>query len=82
MHDVQVGDMLAQVLESETSRLESMQLQNNKLGEAGCLALVNAALAQAKPCSLNLTNNGLAFSGTRRLRAMLRKTSPPAAIHL
>ncbi len=74
--------MLARVLESETSRLESVQLQNNKLGETGCLALVNAALTMSPPCSLNLMNNGLAFSGTRKLRALLRKTPAPAAIQL
>lgn len=74
--------MLAEVIKSKDTRLESILLQNNQLGEAGCLALVNAATAQERPCSLNLSNNGLPLASTRRLRTTLRRSPSAAAIQL
>ena len=74
--------MLAEVVRSRETRLESVLLQNNQFGEAGCLALVNAAMARERPCSLNLTNNGLPLASTRRLRTTLRKSPGVAAIQL
>ncbi|KAK9836918.1 hypothetical protein WJX74_011052 [Apatococcus lobatus] len=78
----EVGSILAEVVRSTEGRLESILLQNNQLGETGCLALVTAAMTRERPCTLNLANNGLPFASTRKLRAMLRRSSGAGAIQL